>query len=232
MSGDDFLRRTFLARTGQWLALTLASPGWALAQQRPGDDPFTLGVASGDPAPEGVVLWTRLAPDPLNGGGMPRAAVEVDWQIATDERMSNVVQKGRVTATPDLGHAVHVEVSGLEPARWYWYQFKTGSHVSIAGRTRTAPEAGKPLDKLSFAFASCQHYEQGLYTAYQHMAEEDIDLVVHLGDYIYEGSAAQNRTRRHNSAEIMSLEDYRNRHALYKTDPHLQRVHALFHHGL
>ncbi len=228
MHSDEFLRRTFLARTGQWLALTLASPSWALAQQKPGDNPFTLGVASGDPAPDGVVLWTRLAPDPLNGGGMPRAGVEVDWQVAADERMSNVVQKGRATATPDLAHSVHVEVSRLEPARWYWYQFKTGSHLSPVGRTRTAPDPGKPLDKLSFTFVSCQHYEQGYYTAYRHMAEEDIDLVVHLGDYIYEGGIGQNRPRRHNSSEIMSLDAYRNRHALYKTDPDLQRMHALF----
>ncbi len=228
MSGDEALRRTFLARTGQWLALTLASPSWTLAQQKPGDDPFTLGVASGDPTPDGIVLWTRLAPDPLNGGGMPRAAVEVDWQVAADEGMRRVIQRGRATATPDLAHAVHVEVSGLDPARWYWYQFKTGSHLSPVGRTRTAPGATNPLNRLSFAFASCQHYEQGFYTAYQHMAEEDLDLVVHLGDYIYEGGIARDRPRLHNGPEIMSLADYRNRHALYKTDANMQRVHALF----
>jgi alkaline phosphatase D len=228
MRNDELRRRAFLARSGQLLGLTIASPYWAFAQQAPSGNPFTLGVASGDPAPDGVVLWTRLAPDPINGGGMPRERVEVDWQVASDERMTQVVQQGRVAATPDLGHSVHVEVSGLEPARWYWYRFKAGPHVSMMGRTRTAPDPSRPLDKLAFTFVSCQHYEQGYYTAYEHMAEEDIDLVVHLGDYIYEGGIAQDRPRRHNSAEIVSLDDYRNRHALYKSDPNLQRVHALF----
>jgi alkaline phosphatase D len=146
-------RRTFLARTGQYLALTIASPYISVGEPKLANDPFTLGVASGDPTPDGVVLWTRLAPDPLNGGGMERTGVPVEWRVATDERMSRVVKKGRAVATPDLAHSVHVEVQGLEPARWYWYQFKSGPHASIVGRTRTAPDARKPLDKLSFAFA-------------------------------------------------------------------------------
>jgi alkaline phosphatase D len=228
MTNDEVLRRTFLSRTGRLLGLTIASPYWALGQTAAGDSPFTLGVASGDPAPDGVVLWTRLARDPLHGGGMPRERIEVDWQVAADEHMNQVVQTGRATATPDLGHSVHVEVNGLEPGRWYWYRFKTGSHLSVIGRTRTAPDASKPLDKLSFAFASCQHYEQGYYTAYEHMAEEDIDLVVHLGDYIYEGGIGRDRPRRHSGPEIVSLDDYRNRHALYRSDPALQKTHAMF----
>jgi alkaline phosphatase D len=228
MTKDEVLRRAFLTRTGQLLGLTIASPYWALGQSAVSGSPFTLGVASGDPAPDGVVLWTRLARDPLHGGGMPRERIEVDWQVAADERMGQVVQQGRATATPDLGHSVHVEVNGLEPGRWYWYRFKTGSHLSVIGRTRTAPDASKPLDKLSFAFASCQHYEQGYYTAYEHMAEEDIDLVVHLGDYIYEGGIGKDRPRRHNGSEILSLDDYRNRHALYRSDPALQKTHAMF----
>ena len=224
----DFSRRALLASAGQYLALTYASPFFALGQEKIAGNPFTLGVASGDPTSDGVVLWTRLAPDPLNGGGMPPNRVEVEWQIATDEQMGKVVKKGRATATPDLAHSVHVEVRGLEPARWYWYRFKAGSHVSDIGRTRTAPDPKKPLDKLSFAFASCQHYEAGYFTAYQHMAHEDIELVVHLGDYIYEGAMRPGRPRQHTGPELASLSDYRNRYALYRNDPDLQKAHALF----
>lgn len=228
MRNDELLRRTFLARTGQYLALTLASRYVAVAQPALPENPFTLGVASGDPAPDGVVLWTRLAPKPLEGGGMPSAAVEVTWEVARDERMTDVVKKGRVTASPDLAHSVHVEVRGLEHSRWYWYRFKAGSHVSPLGRTRTAPDTRKQLGKLSFAFASCQHYETGYFTAYRHMAEEDLDVVVHLGDYIYEGATRPGRPRAHVGAEPVSLTDYRNRHAQYKLDPDLQKMHALF----
>src|SRR5687767_12204339 len=139
MPHDEMLRRAFLARTGQYLALTFASQHFSPGQVPTGAYPFTLGVASGDPAPDSVVLWTRLAPEPLAGGGMPRERVEVEWQVAEDEGMSRVVRNGRVTATPELGHSVHVEVRGLRPSRWYWYRFKTGPHVSRLGRTRTAP---------------------------------------------------------------------------------------------
>ena len=101
--------------------------------------PFSLGVASGDPAPDGVVLWTRLAPKPLEGGGMPMVNVDVDWEIARDARFTSIVQKGTVLARPELGHSVHVEVAGLEPARDYWYRFHAGDEASQMGRTRTAP---------------------------------------------------------------------------------------------
>jgi alkaline phosphatase D len=228
MPNEELLRRAFLARTGQYLALTFATPFVGLAQTKSSANPFTLGVASGDPTPDGIVLWTRLAPDPLNGGGMPPGRVEVEWQVAADERMNQVVKKGRVSATPDLAHSVHVEVRGLDPGRWYWYRFKAGSHISTTGRTRTAPDPRKPLGELSFAFASCQNYEQGLFTAYDHMTQEDIQLVVHLGDYIYEGAGRPDRIRQHNGPEINSLSDYRNRHALYRLDPALQRAHAMF----
>ena len=228
MMTDDLLRRAFLARTGRYLALTAASPFWALGQPPRSTNPFTLGVASGDPEPHGVVLWTRLAPDPLNGGGMPRERVEVDWQVASDEQMTRVVVRGRATATPDLAHSVHVEVNGLEPARWYWYRFKAGPHESTVGRTRTAPDPRKATDRLRFAFASCQNFQTGYFTAYEHMAKDDLDLVVHLGDYIYEGPARDGLPRKHDGPEPMTLNAYRNRHALYRTDPDLQRAHALF----
>src|SRR6185295_9581492 len=123
-------------------------------------------IASGDPAPDSVVLWTRLAPQPLAvGGGMSAEPVAVNWQIAEDEGMQRVVQSGSVAATADWGHSVHVEVTGLQPARWYWYQFKAGNEISPRGRTRTMPAAGAEPDRLRSAFASCQKYEQGYYTA-------------------------------------------------------------------
>ena len=188
--------------------------------------PFTLGVASGDPSPDGVVLWTRLAPDPLEiGGGMPPVATEVRWEIFSDDRMTRAVQSGRTTAVPAWAHAVHVEVDGLEPDRWYWYRFHAGDAVSAIGRTRTLPRAGAGVDRLRFAFCSCQHFETGLFTAYRHLAAEDLDLVFHLGDYIYEGPPAP-RVRAHLGPELMTLEDYRRRYAQYKADPDLQAAHA------
>jgi alkaline phosphatase D len=189
--------------------------------------PFTLGVASGDPAPDGMVLWTRLAPSPLEGGGMDPVPVEVSWQVAEDEAMSKVVRKGTALATPEWGHSVHVEVDGLRPDRWYWYQFKASDEVSPKARTRTFPAADTLPDRVRFAIASCQHYETGLFTAYEHMAKEDLDLVIHLGDYIYEYAGNEKRVRMHTGPEITTLDHYRNRHAQYKTDPALQAMHAL-----
>jgi alkaline phosphatase D len=190
------------------------------------DYPFKLGVASGDPLPDGFVLWTRLAPEPLTGGGMPAESIEVAWQVATDERMSKVVARGAAVAGPELAHSVHVEVAGLEPDRWYFFQFSAAGETSPLGRARTAPRLDASPERLRFAFASCQHFEDGLYTAYEHMAKEDLDLIVHLGDYIYEGAAKLLRVRKHVDSECESLDGYRNRHAQYKTDPHLQAAHA------
>lgn len=187
---------------------------------------FTLGVASGDPMPESVVIWTRLARDPLNGGGMPQTPVMVNWSVATDESMRKVVRQGTATARPESAHSVHVEVQGLQPHRWYWYRFHVGGDESPVGRTRTAPAQGQALDSFRFAFASCQKYEDGYYTAHQHLAGEDLDLVLHLGDYIYEGKAKDGRVRKHNSAECKTLAAYRNRYAQYKLDPNLQAAHA------
>jgi alkaline phosphatase D len=188
--------------------------------------PFTLGVASGDPGPDGFVLWTRLAPLPLEGGGMPDEAVEVSWIVAEDEQLSRVVASGREIARPEWGHSVHVEVTGLKPERWYWYQFKCGSDTSPLARSRTTPLEGTVPEKLRFAFASCQHYETGYYTAYEHMIREDLDLIIHLGDYIYENRGRFAQVRRHVDGEAMTVDDYRNRHAQYKSDPALQAAHA------
>lgn len=190
--------------------------------------PFTLGIASGAPLPDGVVLWTRLAPDPLNGGGLPPMAIEVRWEVARDEGFRDIVRHGTALAGPQHAHSVHVEVAGLQPARWYWYRFMAGDAVSATGRTRTAPAAGAAVDRLRFAFASCQQYEQGFYAAHRHLAAEDLDLVVFLGDYIYESSWGSRHVRKHEGPEPTTLEQYRNRYACYKSDADLQRSHAAF----
>ncbi|MFN6568732.1 alkaline phosphatase [Dendronalium sp. ChiSLP03b] len=222
-------RRNFLLGAGFFTGLAVASQELpALAKPRFSDYPFKLGVASGDPLPDGVVLWTRLAPEPLYGGGMPLRNVVVRWQVALDENMRKVVQRGTVLATPALAHSVHVDVRGLEPGRWYWYQFQVGSEDSPIGRTRTPGAFNNAIKQLNFAFVSCQDWQNGFYTAYRHIVNEELDLVVHLGDYIYEYGPQSGGPRQHNSPEIVTLQDYRNRHALYKTDPNLQAAHAAF----
>lgn len=134
-------RRQLLIGAGAFTGLAVASqwPKSVVAQPRFSAYPFSLGVASGEPLPNSVVLWTRLAPDPLNGGGMPSYPVAVRWQVATDERMRHIVRQGTAIATADLGHSVHAIAQGLQPGRWYWYQFRVGNEVSPVGRTRTAP---------------------------------------------------------------------------------------------
>jgi alkaline phosphatase D len=188
--------------------------------------PFSLGVASGYPAPDGVVLWTRLAPEPTSGGGLRRGGIEVAWEVAEDEAFRKIVRSGKEAATPQWAHSVHAEVAGLEPARPYFYRFHVGATASPVGRTRTAPAAGSAPDRLRLAFASCQAYEHGYYTAYRHMAAENPDLVVHLGDYIYETSWGRNHVRKHGTPETYTLYEYRNRYALYKSDADLQAAHA------
>jgi len=226
-----FRRRQLLIGAGSVTGFVIANQ-WSnrvLAQPRFSDYLFSLGVASGEPWPDNVVLWTRLAPDPLNGGGMPKYNVPVQWQIATDENMRRVVRSGVKMATPEFGHSVHVEVQGLQPDRWYWYRFRVGNQVSPIGRTRTAPEPRAYVNRFRFAFASCQNWQQGYYAAYKNMAQEDLDLVVHLGDYIYEGAPNPNAIRSHEgNGEPITLEQYRNRHAQYKSDPSLQAAHAAF----
>ncbi|MCA9069640.1 MAG: alkaline phosphatase D family protein [Planctomycetaceae bacterium] len=191
-------------------------------------DPFSLGVASGDPDHRGMVLWTRLAPKPFEpNGGMSPEAVEVQWQVAEDEAMKKVVAKGTELATPQLGHSVHVEVNQLKPDRWYWYRFQVGEATSPVGRTRTLPEPKTMPDQLKFAFTSCQNFEQGLFTAYEQMARDDVDLVFHLGDYIYEYAAGRNgKVRTHLGQELESLGDYRIRLSQYRADPLLHGMHA------
>ena len=221
-------RRLFLA-----YATTLSSIPFigcsTLARHNPrfSSYPFSLGIASGDPNSNSVVLWTRLAPKPLDpDGGMPPEPIAVKWQVAEDEAMGKVVASGTEIATPQLGHSVHVEVNKLKPDRWYWYRFTAGNEESAIARTRTLPEADSKPDRLTFAFASCQSLEQGYYTAYERMAQDQLDLVFHLGDYIYEyKSGNQGQVRLHHGKEIESLAEYRVRYAQYKSDQLLQNMH-------
>ncbi len=159
---------------------------------------------------------------------MAPEVIPVRWEVAKDERMGQIVAAGTSYATSEWAHSVHVEVAGLEPARWYWYRFTAGGTASPVGRTRTAPGATARPERLRFAFASCQHYEQGYFSAYQHMAKDDLDFVVFLGDYIYESSWGREHVRKHNIAEPMTLADYRVRYAQYKSDTDLQLAHAAF----
>jgi alkaline phosphatase D len=226
----SFDRREFL---GALTALGLLRASGASAQLDPNprflSDPFTLGVASGYPGPAGFALWTRLAPVPAApGGGMAPGVVPVRWEVARDERMAKVVASGTAYATSDWAHSVHVEVPGLEPDRWYWYRFFAGAAASPIGRTRTMPGPGSKQQRMRFAVASCQHFEQGYFGAYRRMIEDEPDLAVFLGDYIYESSWGRTHVRKHGSPEPQSLDDYRLRHALYKSDPALRAAHAAF----
>ncbi len=190
---------------------------------------FSLGVASGDPLPDAVVIWTRLAPQPLAGGGMPDRAVPVHWEVATNERFRRVRRRGVTLAHPSLGHSVHVDVRGLEPDTEYHYRFRVGTEISPAGRTRTAPAPHARPRQLRFAFASCQDYQAGSYTAYQHLAREELSFVAFLGDYIYEGPPNPAAYRQHDgTGEPYTLAEYRNRHARYRSDVDLQGAHAAF----
>ena len=168
------------------------------------------------------MLWTRLALKPVDGGGMPNEPVAVQWEVANDAAFADVVRKGSAVAMPQLGHSVHVEVDGLQPHRWYFYRFHAGDEVSPVGRTRTTPAFDAMPDRLRFAFTSCQHYETGYFNGYPHMQKDDIDLLVHLGDYIYEYKGVDGRARKHLGNEIVSLDDYRQRYAQYRLDPMLQ----------
>ncbi len=223
-------RRSFLAGSLASASVVALSAGWrSLRASTPQftKNPFPLGVASGYPTPSSVVLWTRLAPSPLEpGGGVPPVVIPVEWEVATDDKMTHVVRRGTDYATPDWAHSVHVEPSGLEPARDYWYRFTVGNARSPIGRTRTAPAMNAPTAQLKVAVASCQQYEQGYFTAYRHMVSGNPDLVVHVGDYIYELTWGDNLVRSHGAPEAYTLEDYRQRYSLYKSDPDLAAAHA------
>jgi alkaline phosphatase D len=229
---------TAAAIPGAW------TTGCATAQTRFDNDPFALGVASG-PSERGIVLWTRVVPgieaqigrlSDLGVEGYAAARrdevnrampdVDVRWEVADDENFRNIVRRGTARASTELGHSVHVELDGLEPSRWFWYRFMAGDAVSPVGRTRMPDAADSPRSALRLALASCQHYETGFFGAYRHMRADDPELVLFVGDYIYEGGPNRKRWRPHPFPSARTLFDYRLRHALYRLDPDLQAMHA------
>ncbi len=237
-------RRRFLTVTGAAAALAFATnlptAGVAGAAELDAakitENPFTLGVASGDPQATSVLLWTRLAPTPYQAdSGLPPERVTVRWELAHDERFRRIVRRGAAIAHPEFHHSVHVEVGHLDSDRVFYYRFRAGSWVSETGRTRTAPSSRARVDELTLAAVSCQAYHEGYFTAYRHLAEDDVDVVFHVGDYLYEYAVsavggARNYTDRVLpdlfNHETITLEDYRLRYALYKTDPDLRAAHA------
>jgi alkaline phosphatase D len=211
----------------QFLLASLAAPlaGCALPV-RFESYPYTLGVASGYPTIDGVALWTRLAPRPLEGGGMAPTAVAVRWEVAEDAAFRRIARSGTALAVPENAHAVHAEADGLQPGREYWYRFIAGGEASPVGRTRTAPRPGEGDERLRLVVGSCQQYEQGFFVAHRHIADEAPDLVAFVGDYIYESTWGNQHVRSHHIAEPHTLAQYRDRYAQYKSDPDLQRSHA------
>ncbi len=203
---------------------TLWLPRGARGDLRLAHDPFRLGVASGTPTPDGVVLWTRLLG--ADGEALPAGPVTLLWEVAHDPQFARTVQRGQAQAVPELAHAVHVELHGLEPDRWYHYRFIVGGVASPVGRTRTLPLPDAEVDRLRLAYASCQRWEHGHYAAYRHMLADAPDLVLFLGDYIYEYADARAPARPPPGQWVLTLADYRRRHALHKSDADLQRMHA------
>ncbi|RYY27161.1 MAG: alkaline phosphatase [Sphingomonadales bacterium] len=235
MTSSVFNRRRLLLVGGQAALLATLARAPAMAAPKFLEDPFSMGVASGDPTPDGFVIWTRLAPKPLEqNGGMPAKAVKVRWEVAEDDRFRKILLAGKALARPELAHSVHVEVAGLRSYRRYWYRFMVDGIPSDTGTARTAPAADVMVERLRIAVAGCQNYQAGLFTAWRHISEEaDLDFVYHYGDYIYEGKSAATPVpgrppvvRRHPGEEVYSLDDYRQRYALYKIDPDLRAAHA------
>ncbi len=247
-SGNGARRSFLIATSGTASSLLLAGCAPQAQRARPqGPDPFTLGVASGYPTGEGFVLWTRLAPDApeafagtskgMAAGATPRGApdrpplaatVPTSWEVAEDEGMRRIVRKGTTDAPAAAAHSVHVEVGGLDPERWYWYRFGALGHRSRIGRTRTLARENAAVSRLRLCVASCQNIEHGYFAAYRHLIGDQPDLIVHLGDYIYEGTWGQNLVRPLRLGEAQTLAEYRHRHAIYRRDPDLQEAHALF----
>jgi alkaline phosphatase D len=222
----DLSRRHLLQLVGA-SAATLALPQGAWSQSRFSSDPFMLGVASGSPTHDSVVLWTRLLQTGFLGGSTLGALpISVRWEVAHDDQFTRLVQSGQAQALPQLAHSVHVELAGLEADRWYFYRFRVGDAVSPTGRTRTFPAPDADAARLRMAYASCQRWEHGYFSAYRHMRDENLDAVMFLGDYIYEYPAAGNAVRIPSGGWVLTLDDYRARYALHKGDADLQAMHA------
>jgi alkaline phosphatase D len=218
----DLNRAAFWLALGGWSALRAAqaqtAPRWR-------SDPFTLGIASGQPRPDSVVLWTRLAPA-QEGGLEGLRSCAVRYEVFADEGLKRRVAQGEVTTDAERAFSVHAHVQGLAPQRSYWYRFRCGDAQSPVGRTRTAPATDAEVQRLRLALAACQNYEHGYYAAHRDIAARELDFVLFVGDYIYEGFSRNPEVRRHGAPIPLTLEAYRERHALYKRDPDLQAAHA------
>ncbi|MBD1552639.1 alkaline phosphatase D family protein [Pseudomonas typographi] len=228
MTFDIDRRRALRLLAGAAAAPALLRFGRALGAT---PTPFALGVASGDPWPDGFVIWTRLTALPLYPGNERELppSIPVDWEVALDEAFTRVAQRGRTQALAINGHAVHVELRGLQPGREYWYRFITLGEQGPSGRALTLPALDSHVQRLRLSVASCAHYERGFFSAYRHMADERPDLVLFLGDYIYEYTNAAGTpglARAYGAPDATDLAGYRYRYALHKTDPDLQRLHA------
>lgn len=197
-----------------------------------GGYPFVAGVASGDPGPDRVVLWTKLALDALGETTLPARRVPVAWEVADDERMRRVRRSGLAYSDPGRDHAIHVDLGGLRSGREYWYRFYAGGEASPVGRTRTAPAFGHGPQTLRFCFVSCSQFEHGYFTAYKRIVEDDPAFLIHTGDYIYEYGtdaykAPGGNVRHHVGGEITTLADYRRRYGQYHSDPDLLEARRL-----
>ncbi len=233
-------RRSFMAlgAAATGAVLLPASPALAGRTERASGRVFRLGVASGDPLPDSVILWTRLAPRPLElNGGMGKRSETVKWEVASDDAFANVVSRGSVETSAAFGHSVHVDVKGLAPDTWYYYRFKHGSELSPVGRTRTTPDFGSSMSRLRVGQTSCANWQSGYYQLYADLAAQEPDYWLALGDYIYEYSGSKdNRYLRPTQTkptraipwdtEPFSIGEYRRQYGLYRSDKSLQRLHA------
>ena len=226
MQNSHPISRRQLGRLAVASAAALWLPRSAWSRANLGGDAFSLGVASGSPTHDSVVLWTRLMADANVSLHPSTGPVTVRWEVADDDKFKRVVRRGQAQAVPELAHSVHAEVDGLPPDRWYFYRFMVDAAVSPVGSTRTLPAAGARVNRLRIGYASCQKWEDGYFTAWRHMLAENLDAVLFLGDYIYEYPGASGRVRRPSGGWAVNLDDYRRRYALYKGDADLQAMHA------
>jgi alkaline phosphatase D len=226
MKNIDLKKRRWLLQLASASALPVCLPRLAWSQPRITSNPFTLGVASGSPMHDSLVLWTRLVFSGQQIDPLARDLISLRWELAHDDNFKHMVQTGLTTARAELAHSVHVEVAGLAPDRWYFYRFIVADYVSPVGRTRTFPKPEAAVKQLRLGYASCQKWEDGYFSAWRHMREENLDALMFLGDYIYEYPAPNSKIRTPPGGWVLTLDDYRQRYALYKGDADLQAMHA------
>jgi alkaline phosphatase D len=179
------MQRRYLLKLATASAALASLPRTGWTRQAWSANPFSLGIASGSPTSDSIVLWTRLGLAEVEAAGLLSSPIIVTWQLADDRSFTRIVKQGEITAVPALGHSVHAEVAGLAPDREYFYRFICGEALSTIGRTRTFPQADAAVQRLRIAYASCQQWGNGYYSAYRHMLAEQVDLVMFLGDYMY-----------------------------------------------